>query len=440
MSHFARVGVILVFGALLLGGILYLLSGRYAKMRSYSINVVFENALGLQVGAKVLMAGVDVGTVGEITLTPDQRARLQLNINKKVGIPEGSQFTISSGALIGEKFVDIRPARSSRLMPPNAVVDRPEQVKKPFQIEDIAEQINKLLSDFQQITLNLNRVLGDPMLQREMRRTLAGLSRTTARMELLVMSAQGIVNQNQVQVARTMQNMADASAELKSAMADVHSLAGQPGLKENVGQTAESLRRATDRLDAVMQDVREVTGDPEVTRNLKETAANLNEATAYARDVGERVDKMVSSGMPRVTVNLPRPHFTSGTRFQLESAATLDGDLRTDLTLTIPTDDSSGLKLGLFDFADHNRLIAQRINWLDPRLAVRYGIFAGQVGVGVDYDPNKRVNLTGDLYDPEHPQLDLRGRYYYSKKFGVVFGMDGILSHPSAIVGIQWRN
>lgn len=439
MNHFARVGAILIIGAGLLGGVFFFLSDYYAQVKSYPIWVVFDNALGLQTGARVRMAGVDVGTVGEISLTPENRARLRLNVDKQYGIPKESKFTIASGALIGEKYVDILPGQTRETLQPDEVIEGPDQIQKPFQIEEVGGEVNKLIQDFQKVSQNLDHMLGDPALQRGIVESVVNLARTTARAEQLVLGVQGVVIRNQAQLDRTVANLAEASQELKGAMVDIRTLVSGPQVSGNVTETAVALRTASERLDAVLQDVRDVTADPEVAQNLKQTADNLNQATAYARDVGEKVNRIIGSGKPKLTINLPRPQFQSGTRFMLESAGSGSGQVRTDLTLTLPTGTTSGLRLGLYDFTESNKLIAQRIQQVDPQTAVRYGLYGSRIGVGMDYEASARWNVTADLYDPKFPRLDLRGRYYYTNDLGLVFGVDGIMRQPRAIIGVQWR-
>jgi len=288
----------------------------------------------------------------------------------------------------------------------------------------------------------MNAIVASPAMQRGMAETMANLARATARAEQLVMSLQTVVAANQGSVNQTMANLAGASSELRSAMEDVRTVVAQPSLRSDVAETAAQIRAASEHLDAAIQDVREVTGDPKVAQNLKETAQNLSEATGYARDVTERVARIFGGGGggPRIVVNVPKPKFQSGTRMALESAGTGSGNVRTDLTVTVPTGKDAALRLGLYDFTENNRVIAQRLHWLDPRTALRYGIYAGRIGVGMDYDASQKLNWSADLYNPKYPRLDIRGRYYYSKEFGVVFGVDGILRQPRAIVGVQWRN
>ncbi|HOM80939.1 MAG TPA: MlaD family protein [Armatimonadota bacterium] len=439
MSHVGRVGLILVVGAVVFSGIFYLLSGRYAQRNSYSITVVFDNALGLQYGSKVRMAGVDIGMVADVGLTPDNRARLRLNIDKKYGIPEGSRFTIATGALIGEKFLEILPARSSRLMEPETIVQGPQQVQKPFQIEEVGTEVNKLLADLQKIAKSLDTILSNRDLQRGVVETVTNLARTTARTERLIAEAQEVVLRNQSQVDQTMANLAQASIELRAAIAEVHGVVKRPDLQENVVETAAALRTASERLDAVVQDVRDITSDPDVSRNLRESAQNLSEATAHARDVGERVSRFLGSGQPKITVNLPKPKLQSGSRFVIEAAGSGSGNTRTDVIFTLPTGQNTGLRLGLYDFTEADKIIAQRVHWVDPKTAMRYGIFGGHPGVGMDYDISRKFSMSADLYHPKYPRLDVRGRYFLTKDLGTVFGVDGILRQPRAIVGIQWR-
>ena len=63
------------------------------------VNVVFENAYGVQRGELVQLAGVRIGQVDSILLRPDKRAQLRLGIRPEFQIPEGSGIRIKSGIL-----------------------------------------------------------------------------------------------------------------------------------------------------------------------------------------------------------------------------------------------------------------------------------------------------------------------------------------------------
>ena len=52
--------------------------------RGYQVTADFDNISGLKVGASVEIAGVDVGRVEKISITPDDQARLVLKLEPGV--------------------------------------------------------------------------------------------------------------------------------------------------------------------------------------------------------------------------------------------------------------------------------------------------------------------------------------------------------------------
>ena len=68
----------------------------------------FESVDGLRVGSPVLLAGVKVGSVTEISLdTKTYFAKTRLELDRSILIPEDSEAIIVSDGLLGEKYVSV---------------------------------------------------------------------------------------------------------------------------------------------------------------------------------------------------------------------------------------------------------------------------------------------------------------------------------------------
>ena len=80
---------------------------------TYKVQAVFQNASQIVSGDLVEVAGNPIGTVSDISLTPDGQAQLTLSINKPNYNPlrQGTQATIRETSLSGiaNRYVDIRP-------------------------------------------------------------------------------------------------------------------------------------------------------------------------------------------------------------------------------------------------------------------------------------------------------------------------------------------
>lgn len=112
------VGLFMVAGILSLG----YLSVRLAKLEimggnSYEITAVFSNSGGIKTGSAVVIAGVDVGKVKEVSLS-DYQARVILSLPVGLEIQEDAIASIKTKGLIGEKYVEITPGGSEQVLKP----------------------------------------------------------------------------------------------------------------------------------------------------------------------------------------------------------------------------------------------------------------------------------------------------------------------------------
>lgn len=112
------VGLFIIAGIICLG----YLSIKLGKMevlgsKGYEVYAIFSNSGGLKTGSSVVIAGVDVGRVKAITLE-DYQARVILNLPENVNIQEDAIASIKTRGLIGEKYIEITPGGSEKLIPP----------------------------------------------------------------------------------------------------------------------------------------------------------------------------------------------------------------------------------------------------------------------------------------------------------------------------------
>jgi ABC-type transporter Mla subunit MlaD len=122
------VGVFIFIGLAILGGLI-LQFGRFQRLRAdtYPLTVLYEDASGIIRGSEVRMGGARIGRVSEQPeLTEDLRVRVELEVNERIGIPEGSRFQIASATLLGDKLIIITPPpveqRTGLDIPPGSVV------------------------------------------------------------------------------------------------------------------------------------------------------------------------------------------------------------------------------------------------------------------------------------------------------------------------------
>ncbi len=119
----------LLFGTLLLGvcGFLGYLSLQLGQVElgsdSYPVYADFITAGGLQDGAVIELAGVEIGRVERVRLA-DYKARVTLKIRKEIALQEDTQAAIRTKGLIGERYIVITPGYSSATIAPGGTIDK----------------------------------------------------------------------------------------------------------------------------------------------------------------------------------------------------------------------------------------------------------------------------------------------------------------------------
>ena len=120
------VGLFVLLGILCLAwlsiklGKLEILGGDYVP-----VHAEFASASGLKKWVSVEIAGVDVGKVESITLN-DYTADVLMKIRTGVKLQEDTIASIRTRGLIGDKFVNLSPGASDRLIPPNGKIRETE--------------------------------------------------------------------------------------------------------------------------------------------------------------------------------------------------------------------------------------------------------------------------------------------------------------------------
>lgn len=112
------VGIFVLAGVIALG----YLSIKLGKLEvignsGYEVTAGFENIGGLKTGSAVEIAGVEIGRVTGISLV-DYQAMVTIRVNPGVELQEDAIASVRTKGLIGEKYLQITPGGSERLVEP----------------------------------------------------------------------------------------------------------------------------------------------------------------------------------------------------------------------------------------------------------------------------------------------------------------------------------
>lgn len=128
------VGLFIIAGLICLG----YLSIKLGKMeivggKGYDIQATFSNSGGLKVGSGILIAGVDVGRVKSIALE-NYQAQIVMTLRSDLKIQEDAIASIKTKGLIGEKFIEITPGGSDKIIQPGGKI---RETQPPVDLEEL---------------------------------------------------------------------------------------------------------------------------------------------------------------------------------------------------------------------------------------------------------------------------------------------------------------
>jgi phospholipid/cholesterol/gamma-HCH transport system substrate-binding protein len=113
----AAVGIFLVVGIACLAW----LSLRLGKVEigggnRVPVSAEFASVAGLRDGSTVELAGVQVGSVESIDVK-DYKAVVHLRVNREIALPEDTIASVRTRGLIGDKYINLSPGASDRMIP-----------------------------------------------------------------------------------------------------------------------------------------------------------------------------------------------------------------------------------------------------------------------------------------------------------------------------------
>src|SRR5437773_5005220 len=158
-----RVGLLVLVSLTILGTGIFFISGQVGGFlsRRYTLRAYFSSAGGLHDGAEVHLAGIEVGNVQRIQLSPYSDPNRAVEIVMKVTrhyqeqIHADSVATIETAGLLGDAYIDIsRGGAGLPALPNNGELKSEEQAD----IKAIVQNANDVVSNLRVLSSALNGI------------------------------------------------------------------------------------------------------------------------------------------------------------------------------------------------------------------------------------------------------------------------------------------
>jgi phospholipid/cholesterol/gamma-HCH transport system substrate-binding protein len=335
----ALVAAAVVFGAIVLAGA--------GGQDGYRVNIVFDNSDFLVPGQDVKIAGAKVGTIDDVTLTPDRHAQVEALITDPGFAPfrANADCTVQLQSLIGERFVECFPGSlPAKALPENedGVATVPLQnTHSPVDLDLVLsafkapapERLALLLSSLGAGTAgrgdDLNTIIrrAAPALQQSTR-LLTEVNRNRDQLRSLISDGNTVMAQLDAQKESLAQfvhatgdlsgTLADRRAQLAATIRDLpNTLEALNPYLDTVAQIARQTQPTLDSLDAAAGPLDGLLTQLDHTSDtvqpalgaLRQTADDLRAAVPAARPVVGELSRMARATKP--AASLASRFFTS---------------------------------------------------------------------------------------------------------------------------------
>ena len=278
----AFVGVFVIIATGLLISTIFAISG-IASRSGMHFNTSFKNAGGLEPGSIVRYAGVRVGRVEKVTIDAKDPSRINVEMGVDQGVPVkvDSLARIASVSALGENFLEILAGKAQS---PLAKSGATLPSKEPFGIGDVADMLNTMGPQVQDLIGNLNKRVNE-------------LETTIARTNDL------LNDDNRAHVSASLKNLdgmlAEDRPQLKSTLANLDKTTAKLGptvdqFNETAKQAEATLKRVDDLLGENRKDLHE--SIVQLRKTLEDASALVNQlnrtTTANTENIDETLDNI----------------------------------------------------------------------------------------------------------------------------------------------------
>jgi phospholipid/cholesterol/gamma-HCH transport system substrate-binding protein len=261
--------VLLVTGSMLLA--------RGGLAPGYPVYSVFEWGGGLRAGQPVLLSGVSIGYVADVTFRREGTLLVTMRINKRYQVPKGTTASIVPNGVFGDMMVAMRPGEMT--LEDFAVGDTIPAGPPSIGIGDVLARVDSVGRDLQGITRALNEELVEQRGIQQLRQTVVNANK-------LIETLGAVAEEQSAELTRTQQALRRVANAVDSATVDstVRALASASGA---VNTLATDLRETTTRLNTVLGKLEGSDGsagllmnDPGLYRDTRGLLSRLDSLTA----------------------------------------------------------------------------------------------------------------------------------------------------------------
>ncbi|MBC7476433.1 MAG: MCE family protein, partial [Candidatus Sericytochromatia bacterium] len=258
-------GTFTLIGAAILG-YMTLTVGKFQFGPTTDVKAVFNSASGVLKDAVVMVAGVEVGHVKKISLE-DDKAVMDINLNESVKISKNVKAVVRAKSLLGEKFVEFIPYKSSNYLQNGDVI---KNTITPIEIDQLVTTLGPILIRLGPVLEKVN-----PEDITQMFKTLSGslkgkeqyISRIITNTDQLL----SFISDNRGKFSRVIENVDSLGLEARGLIRD-----NKPTIKRIVNNTDKLVSDFSGRSDKIAKKIDAITDNlQDVTNQFQKKSPNI---------------------------------------------------------------------------------------------------------------------------------------------------------------------
>lgn len=263
--------IIFIFGFLYLKNVTF-------KSDSYALYIEFQDVAGLEPGDGVRVSGLQVGKVNSFKLS-GLTVLVGIEVDPEIELPEDSWAQIKSLGMVGEKYIEIIPGNSDKMVSSGDVL----QGKSGGDLSDITGSMEGVIKQAEELLINMKAAFEnvfDIPTQRALQESVHHLRNLSSKLE-----------DNSKHLERTLANLDTISTGLNQIMANRRNQVEDS--IENVHKATTQFEDFSTRLDSTLTSIQSILAKIENQEGAVGKAIYKDELYTEVRALTAELDELV---------------------------------------------------------------------------------------------------------------------------------------------------
>ncbi|RJP58811.1 MAG: MCE family protein [Deltaproteobacteria bacterium] len=304
VKHFEKyVGAFLLFSIIVLVAVLVFIGrGQRWFEKKYSFITIFDSAGGVEPGAKVVLSGMEIGSVKDIRLSKDNKVEIVLSIlDTYRDRIRGDSVARISGPIIGSKVIEISVgAVSQQPMLYEGGVIKSEKTKevtdiiKEIDFKSPIDKLTEALDNVKSITEKFNRESGGIAVSlrettQKINNSVGQITGNAGRITHNLDKTTGEIIESTRSLTKTLGNLETITGEIKEGKGNLGAAIKERGLYDNLLEATESLKKTTTNFEKASSDISGIVND------IKKSTSNVPGIVNTGQETMEDAHKLIQS-------------------------------------------------------------------------------------------------------------------------------------------------